>query len=172
MITKTNTTSSVLEFFLNYVGHSLIGLTIFTDARAKKTNNPYIKDKEIILKKTRLLANVGFQYSNSLNSQAKREGKEIDFDIKPRRWGVRLPNCALVEHKGNHYLECKVEKTFEVNYFLENGAPIEKSAIEEFLPKKRESSTQDQLDKKIILRDIKLENILSMRFQGENIILD
>jgi len=64
------------------------------------------------------------------------------------------------------------EKTFEVNYFLENGAPIEKSAIEEFLPKKRESSTQDQLDKKIILRDIKLENILSMRFQGENIILD
>ena len=83
-----------------------------------------------------------------------------------------MPNCALVEHKGNHYLECKVEKTFEVNYFLENGAPIEKSAIEEFLPKKRESSTQDQLDKKIILRDIKLENILSMRFQGENIILD
>ena len=91
MITKTNTTSSVLQFFLNYVGHSLIGLTILTDARVKKTNNPYIKDKEIILKKTRLLANVGFQYSNSLNSQAKREGKEIDFDVKPRRWGIRLP---------------------------------------------------------------------------------
>ena len=157
MIKTTYTTNKLLTFFLNYVGHSLIGLTILTDAR---------------LKKTRLLANVGFQYSNSLNSQAKREGKEIDFDVKPRRWGIRLPNCALVEHKGNHYLECKVEKTFEVNYFLENGAPIEKSAIEEFLPKKRESSTQDQLDKKIILRDIKLENILSMRFQGENIILD
>jgi hypothetical protein len=172
MNTKTYKTSSVLSFFLNYVGNSLIGLTILTDARAKKTNNPYITGKEIILKKTRLLANIGFHYSNSLESQAKREGKEIDFDIKPRRWGIRLPNCALVEHKGNHYLECKVEKTFEVNYFLMNGAPIEKSAIQEFLPKKKESATQDELDKKVILRDVKLENILSMRIQGEEIILD
>ena len=56
------------------------------------------------------------------------------------RKGKRLEK-RFVEYKGNHYLECKVEKTFEVNYFLENGAPIEKSAIEEFLPKKRESST-------------------------------
>ncbi len=168
MITSTYTKSKLLTFFLNYVGHSLIGLTILTDARLKKTGNPYGK----VLKKTRLLANIGFHYSNSLNSQAKREGKEIEFDIQPRRWGIRLPNCALVEHKGNHYLECKVEKTFEVNYFLENGAPIEKSAIEAFLPKKRESSTQDELDKKVILRDVKLENILSMRLNGENVIVD
>ena len=118
------------------------------------------------------MANIGFHYSNSLDNQAKREGKNIDFQVQPRRWGKRLDNCALVEHKGKHYLECKVEKTFEVNYFLENGAPIEKSAIEEFLPKKRESSTQDELDKKVILRDIKLENILSMRIGQENILID
>ena len=74
-------------------------------------------------------------------------------------------------HQKNQ-LECKVEKTFEVNYFLENGAPIEKSAIEEFLPKKRESSTQEELTKKVILRDVKLENILSMRIQGENVLVD
>jgi hypothetical protein len=168
MIKTTYNTNKLLTFFLNYVGHSLIGLTILTDARLKKTGNPYGK----VLKKTRLLANIGFHYSNSLENQAKRENKNIDFQVQPRRWGIRLPKSALVEHNGNHYLECKVEKTFEVNYFLENGAPIEKSAIEEFLPKKRESSTQEELTKKVILRDVKLENILSMRIQGENVLVD
>jgi len=166
--TTTALTQTLLTFFQNYIGHSLIGLTILTDARLKKTNNPYGK----VLKKTRLLANIGFHYSNSLDNQAKRENKNIDFQVQARRWGKRLENSSLVEHKGNHYLECKVEKTFEVNYFLENGAPIEKSAIEEFLPKKSESSTQDELTKKIILRDIKLENILSMRIQGENVLVN
>jgi len=168
MIKTTYTTNKLLTFFLNYVGHSLIGLTILTDARLKKTGNPYGK----VLKKTRLLANIGFHYSNSLENQAKRENKNIDFQVQPRRWGIRLPKSALVEYNGNYYLECKVEKTFEVNYFLENGAPIEKSAIEEFLPKKRESSTQEELTKKVILRDVKLENILSMRIQGENVLVD
>jgi hypothetical protein len=166
LIQKTK--DSILQFFLNFNGHSLIGLTILTDARLKKTGNPYGK----VLKKTRLLANIGFHYANSLDNQAKREEKEIDFQVQARRWGKRLENCPLVEHKGNYYLEAKIEETFEVNYFLENGAPIEKSAIEEFLPKKSESSTQDELEKKVILRDIKLENILSMRTGGESILVE
>ena len=168
MKTLSKTKESILSFFLNFAGHSLIGLTILTDARAKKTGNPYGK----ILKKTRLLANIGFHYSNSLDNQAKREGKEIDFQVQPRRWGKRLEACPLVEYKGNHYLEAKVEKTFEVNYFLENGAPIEKELVEPFLPKKKESSTQDELDKKIILRDIKLESILSMRIGEKNLLVE
>lgn len=153
---------------MNYKGHSLIGLTILTDARLLKRGNPYGK----VLKKTRLLANIGFHYSNSLENQAKRENKNINFQVQPRRWGKRLDNCALVEYNGKHYLECKIEKTFEVNYFLENGEQIEKEKIQEFFPKRSESSTQEELDKKIILRDVQLENILSMRIHGEEIILD
>ena len=168
MIKTTYTTNKLLTFFLNYVGHSLIGLTILTDARLKKTGNPYGK----VLKKTRLLANIGFHYSNSLENQAKRENKNIDFQVQPRRWGKRLENCPLVEYNGKHYLECKIEKTFEVNYFLENGEQIEKEKIQEFFPKRSESSTQEELEKKVILRDVKLENILSMRIQGENVLVD
>ena len=160
MITKTKpTTQSIIDLLINYNGHSFVGLTTLTDARAKKTGNPFGK----ILKKTRLLANIGFHYSNSLDNQAKREGKEIDFDIKPRRWGVRLPNTPLVEHKGKHYLEYKAEDVQSVEYFTEEGEQIEKSQIEEFLPKPRHSSTQDNLDKKIILRDVAIENIISLR---------
>jgi hypothetical protein len=160
MITKTKpTTQSIIDLLINYNGHSFVGLTTLTDARAKKTGNPFGK----ILKKTRLLANIGFHYANSLDNQAKREGKEIDFDIKPRRWGVRLPNTPLVEHKGKHYLEYKAENVQSVEYFTEEGEQIEKSQIEEFLPKTRHSSTQDNLDKKIILRDVAIENIISLR---------
>lgn len=160
MITKTKPNSqSIIDLLINYNGHSFVGLTTLTDARAKKTNNPYGK----ILKKTILLANIGFHYSNSLDNQAKREGKEIDFNIQPRRWGVRLPNTPLVEHKGKYYLEYKSEKVTSVEYFTENGEQIEKEKIEEFLPQKRHSSTQKELDKKIILRDVAIENILSLR---------
>ena len=160
MITKTKPNSqSIIDLLINYTGHSFIGLTTLTDARAKKTGNPFGK----ILKKTRLLANIGFHYSNSLDNQAKREGKEIDFDIKPRRWGVRLPNTPLVEHKGKHYLEYKAESVQSVEYFTEEGEQIEKDLIEEFLPQPRHSSTQKDLDKKIILRDVAIENIISLR---------
>jgi hypothetical protein len=160
MITKTQpTTQSIIDLLINYNGHSFVGLTTLTDARAKKTNNPYGK----ILKKTILLANIGFHYKNSLNNQAKREEKEIEFNIQPRRWGKRLPNTPLVEHKGKYYLEYKAENVTSVEYFTENGEQIEKEKIEEFLPQKRHSSTQKELDKKIILRDVAIENILSLR---------
>jgi len=152
-------TQSIIDLLINYNGHSFVGLTTLTDARAKKTNNPYGK----ILKKTKLLANIGFHYKNSLNNQAKREGKEIDFDIKPRRWGVRLPNTPLVEHKGKHYLEYKAENVQSVEYYTEQGEELTKEQVQEFLPKKSTSSTQRELTKKIILRDVAIENILSLR---------
>jgi hypothetical protein len=130
-----------------------------TDARAKKTGNPYGK----ILKKTKLLANIGFHYKNSLNNQAKREGKEIDFDIKPRRWGVRMENTPLVKHNDKYYLEYKAENVQSVEYYTEQGEELTKEQVQEFLPKKSTSSTQRELTKKIILRDVAIENILSLR---------
>ncbi len=152
-------TQSIIDLLINFNGHSFIGLTTLTDARAKKTGNPYGK----ILKKTKLLANIGFHYKNSLNNQAKREGKEIDFDIKPRRWGVRMPNTPLVKHNDKYYLEYKAENVQSVEYYTEQGEELTKEQVQEFLPKKSTSSTQKELTKKIILRDVSIENILSLR---------
>lgn len=152
-------TQSIIDLLINFNGHSFIGLTTLTDARAKKTGNPYGK----ILKKTKLLANIGFHYKNSLNNQAKREGKEIDFDIKPRRWGVRMENTPLVKHNDKYYLEYKAENVQSVEYYTEQGEELTKEQVQEFLPKKSTSSTQKELTKKIILRDVAIENILSLR---------
>jgi hypothetical protein len=154
---------TLMDMLINYNGHGFVGLTTLTDARLKK--NPFGK----VLKKTKLLANIGFHYSNSLNNQAKREGKKIEFNIQPRRWGVRMENTPLVRHVDKEtgaekfYLEYKAENVQSVEYFTETGEPLTKEQIQEYFPKKSISSTQKELDKKIILRDVQIENILSLR---------
>jgi hypothetical protein len=153
------------DILLNFKGYSFAGLQTLTDARAKKTDNPF-KDK-IVLKESQLLVNVGFHYSNSLVNQAKRENVSTEFDVQPRKWGIRLPNCALVEHKGNYYLEAKVEKVFQTRFTDVDGNELSKEDVNPFLPKKRESATQDKLVKKIYLRDFKLASIQKFAFDGK-----
>ena len=153
------------NMFLTFHGTSLAGLETLTDARAKKTDNPF-KDK-IILKQSQLLVNLGFVYSNSLENQAKREQKEIDFQVKPRVWGERIMNTALVLHKRYYYLECKVEKVYSTRYVDVDGNELNKEDVIPFLPKKKESSTQDGLEKKIYLRDYKLSSVKRLAFGGK-----
>lgn len=153
------------NILLNFKGYSFAGLQTLTDARAKKTDNPF-KDK-IVLKESQLLVNVGFHYSNSLVSQAKRENVSTDFDVQPRKWGIRLPNSPLVEHKGNFYLEAKVEKVFQTRFTDVDGIELSKEDVLPFLPKKRESATQDRLEKKVYLRDFKLASIQKFAFDGK-----
>jgi hypothetical protein len=153
------------NLFLTFKGTSFAGLQTLTDARAKKTDNPF--PQKIVLKESQLLVNVGFQYSNSLDNQAKREHKEIDFQIQPRKWGTRIKGTSLVEHKGNYYLETKVEKVYSTRYVDIDGNELNKEDVLPFLPKKRESSTQDELEKKIYLRDFKLSSIKRLAFGGK-----
>tara|TARA_R100000908_G_C3697287_1_gene109193 strand:- start:57 stop:590 length:534 start_codon:yes stop_codon:yes gene_type:complete len=149
----------------NFKGHSFAGLQSLTDSGARKTGNPF-KNK-IILKESQTLVNVGFHYSNSLVNQAKRENVSTEFDIKPRKWGTRLPNCPLVEHKGNYYLEAKVEKVYATRYMDIDGNELSKEDVLPFLSKKKESATQDRLEKKIYLRDFKLASIRKFAFDGK-----
>ena len=155
------------DILLNFKGYSFAGLQTLTDARAKKTDNPF-KDK-IILKESQLLVNVGFHYSNSLVNQAKRENVSTDFDVQPRKWGIRLPNSPLVEHKGNYYLEAKVEKVFQTRFTDIDGNELSKEDVNPFLPKKinQWGATQDRLEKKIYLRDFKLASIQKFAFDGK-----
>ena len=152
----------LLAILKDFAGHSFAGLQTLTDARAKKTDNPF-KDK-IILKQSQMLVNVGFHYSNSLVNQAKRENVSTEFDVQPRKWGIRLPNCALVEHKGNYYLEAKVEEIYSTLFFDVDGNELNKEDVLPFLPKKKESSTQERLEKKVYLRDFKIASIQKFAF--------
>ncbi len=153
------------NLFLTFHGTSFAGLQTLTDARAKKTDNPF--PEKIVLKESQLLVNVGFHYSNSLVNQAKRENVSTEFDVQPRKWGERIKGTSLVEHKGNYYLEAKVEKVFQTRYMDIDGNELDKQDVLPFLPKKRESATQDRLEKKIYLRDFKLASIRKFAFDGK-----
>lgn len=161
--------SRIRDALINYNGAGFARLVSFTNARLRKTNNP----NPLVYKLTDAQVNLGFHYINSLNSQAKREGKEVEFEVKPRPWGKRLEGTSLVRHvvdeEERYYLEAKVEKVFSTRYFTPEGLELTKEQVEPFLPKPKPSSTQEPLEKKVFLRDYRLDNILSIKFASQDI---
>ena len=135
------------------------------ETRTEVVFNPFAKGE--IVKRVRATIQVGFKYYNSLANQAKREEKEISFKKQPRRWGTRRPDAPLVDHLGKVYLECMFIKVHEVAYFDLEGNEVSLKDIELFLPKKKESATQDELEKKVILRDVNVANIERFAFDGK-----
>jgi hypothetical protein len=118
-----------------------------------------------VYKVARVNGMIGFRYENSVNNQLDREGKEADFVAKPRKWGTHIEGTPLVEHKGNYYLELKVENSLDYRYESIAGIELDKDEINKQLPPKKSYPNQGT-DKAIILRDYKVENILSMTYRG------
>ena len=63
---------------------------------------------------------------------ASREGKEIVFDIKPRKWGERLDGTPLVHYRGKYYLEAKCERVLEMDYYDQEGNKLDKEEMSQF----------------------------------------
>jgi hypothetical protein len=70
-----------------------------------------------------------------------------------------IPNDEL-------YLEMKVENSGDYIYML-NGEEIPKEKVAPYLPKKKEGERQD-LEKTVILRDYKIENVEQITIDGES----
>ena len=155
------------DLLLGFSGISLAGMETLTNVGAKKTNNPF-KDKTI-LKQSRLLVNIGGRYANWLENQAKRENLDVEFIVKERKWGERIDGTSLVYYNVTDlfYLEVLVVKVFETIYTDVDGNILTKEEVAPFLPKKRESSTQAPLTKKVYLRDYKFESIRKFAFDGK-----
>jgi hypothetical protein len=121
---------------------------------------------------------INWRYANAVNNQRAREGQPTDeegnvehFEALPRKWGQRLQRddgtvTPLVEHKGRHYLELKVERSLGHEYRDESGEVVPQDDIAPWLYPHRKSARQ-QTDKEIILRDYALDNIKQVRMDGE-----
>ena len=136
------------------------------DKKMRKTGNPLIGKG--FTKVSRVNGMIGWHYANAVNNQRKREGLEADFVVQPRKWGTRIEGTPLVEHKGAFYLELKVEKSLGHRYEDSDGNEIDDntvSKIKSFLPVKKQAATQ-QTEKEIVLRDYKLDTILSITYRG------
>ena len=155
------TKQAIVDLLKESKGAKIVTLITQTEPKMRKTDNPYIGK---VIKVSRVNGMIGWNYSNSVNNQREREGMEADFQAKPRHWGERIEGTPLVEHKGNYYIELKVERSLGHSYQFTDGTPLTDEQVEElqgFMPKPRKPQTQ-QTDKTIILRDYRLDTIMQL----------
>ncbi len=104
-------------------------------------------------------------YSNMVKRRLDKEGKNPKlFELKPRKWGTRIPNLPIVEHKGAQYLEVIYLKSGRTAYTLD-GQPIDKGNIEGL--KVSAKPSQGGLDDTVTIRTFKVGSITRLKVGGK-----
>ena len=142
-------------------GTSMVTVDQITVPDMRKTGNPYLTVK----KHATVNGVIGFDYDKGINRLADKEGKE-DREAKPRRWGQLTPDRLFVTNKGNFYLQMKCESAKNVRYVMPNGTEIPVEQIKPFLTEKSKSSSQADLEGEVVVRDVNVNNIVAIRFKG------
>jgi hypothetical protein len=154
-------------------GARMVKLAVEVEPTMRKTGNPYVGR---VVKQSFVMGVIGFRYENSVNNRRMVEAnpetqKAADavevFIAEPRKWGVHIEGTPLVEHKGQRYLEVKIERTLGTEYRLD-GQPVDPEtlvAIKAFMPEREEGARQE-LEKPVVLRDYKLSSIRQVVMDG------
>lgn len=161
---KALTIDGLIPLLATVKGATFATLITETDARLRKTGNPFGE----VTKVSRINVCLGFHYEAAVNRQRAREGAETDFEAAPRQWGERIsPN--LISHKGKMYLETKVERSLGYTYFDAKGQELTAKQVAPFLPSR--GGNRQETEKEIVVRDYALESIRSLAFGGETYVL-
>ena len=156
----------------NINGTAIVTVNLDSDmdgkGKMRTTGNPFA-GKGIVKRET-LNGMIGYIYANSVNRIASKEGKE-ERDAKPHPWGDMDEKHLFRIHRstGKHYLSMKVQNVTVHGFFDPQGDEIRKADISPFIPEKRKSSTQEDLDGEVIARDYNLDNIISIKMKGATI---
>ena len=170
---KQVTTAQLVEILKNRV--EVRGKGIFaqvkqiTDARARKTNNPFNN----ISKVTELNVILNTEYARGVELQLEREGKDADTYVAgknsmPLEFGPN--NIFLGEFKGEPVLQYRpYDNSHPTVQYLADGRPVHKSVVEPWLPvaKERTEDNRQGTDKEIHIRKVYMKNILEMHIDGE-----
>jgi len=157
--------SQLIDMLLKNKGATIVTIVTRTEPDMRKTGNPFTGK---VFKISRVNGMIGFNYTNSVNNQLKREGEVADFVAQPRKWGVRIDGTPLLEHKGNYYIEMKVEKSLGHRYEWADGKELDDASVADmsaFMSVHNKPTTQGT-EKEIILRDYKTASILSITYRG------
>jgi len=148
----------------------IVTLHTYTDARAKKTNNPFPNKK--IWKYSIVNGLFGVNYENCVNNQLAREGKEADFDAAAPVWGEKVNESRVLEDhvktdgSFNLYFAFNPRNHLSTKYFDDDGNELTKEEVEPFLPARKPSSRQGT-DKEVIWRKYKVQSILAVVTDGK-----
>ena len=109
-------------------------------------------------------------YAAMVQRRLNKEGKNVEFQLSPRKWGTRVPDMPIVVHGEERYLEVIVLKTGEVHYELD-GQVIAPSAIQGMKPEP-EKAEQGGLDDKVIIKAYNFDSIRTVTINKEKHIFD
>ena len=162
-------TEELIQFFQNNKGSHPATLVTRTYPKLRK-NCPYSN----VVKESRINVIMGFSYQNSVNNQREREDRDTDFIPLPLKWGHHIVSLEgkplpVIEHKGETYLQVKVQKVLSSTYLVDDK-PIDESEISPYLPDRKEGERQE-VDNPVIVRTFKLDSIQVIYAKGCEITL-
>lgn len=136
--------------------------------KMRVTGNPFAGRG--IVKRETLNGVLGYIYANAVNRIADKEGKE-DREAKPHPWGDMDEKHLFRIHRktGKPYLSMKVQNVTVHGFFDPQGNEIPADEIRKFIPEKKKSSTQADLEGEVIARDYNMDNIRAIRMRGVEI---
>lgn len=171
-----NISRDQLKEILTFKSCKAVTILAETEPSMIKKGSPFREAQVIKVSRVNGMAN--WIYENAVNNQRMREqGEDADlFEAFPRKWGVRLKGTPFVEHKGNYYLELKIEKVLG-REFRVDGIPTPDEAVTCWIRKPSTASIEKQrkhqgVEKMIILRDFKLSGIREIAINGSDYIVD
>jgi hypothetical protein len=173
---KLVTSSEMVEIIRSSVnGTSIVSVDLDSpmDGKMNKTGNPFV-DMGIVKRET-LTGVIGYDYGKAVNRLATKEGAE-ERQAKRHPWGDMDDNSLFRIHRtnGNLYLSMKVKGVNVFGYLMPDGKNLDEETtalLKSFVPVKKKSSTQSDLDGEVIARDYSMENIRAIRMKGDEYII-
>lgn len=178
------TTAALAALIESHKGSAILGLDTMTDARPRKTGNPYAK----IEKLSRFVGMAGVDYAQAVNREIASEsnGHLPTFEAKPLQWGewADLGNGKrsrkLITHKGETYVALtstrkqRAARKPRVQFYAD-GLPVDKATVAPYLPapsaSKRQSEVGIEGAAQVERRTFKLSSIKRARFNGKNYVV-
>ena len=163
---KTININQLTNLLMGLPKDTLAKVTTVTNPKLKKTGNPYPEGS--ITKRTVSTVMLNYSYGDEVNRERAFEGKEFDFQPKARAWGERIANTPLVTNNGKLYLDCRFMEAGKSEY-LNEGQPIDKTAIESWLPETKSGAAKQGLNEanEVVVRSYSVTSIVEMELNNE-----
>lgn len=151
-------------------GATILSFTARTDARLRKTGNPFGK----VYKLSRINALVNFHYDQGVLRRLEKEGKSPDDFKRGESWhepvldGDRLTPFCRHKTTGELYLRVMfLRRLGEATYITENGSVLVEKDIAQWKTDKKEAYVNQGLNDPLRFVTYKLDGIEEITLDGE-----
>lgn len=163
----------LVAWLQEHKGLAIVGLHCLTDARCRKTGNPYGQ----VTKRVQTVGFVGADYELAVNREALRQpGATPEFQATSLPWGKWLIPHKVIEHNGKLYLRTQTtpgnrrkQPAKVLAYYASNGHKLTRDDVRPYLPVVRESDKQQSetgIRDTVWVRTYAFESIKRIRLDG------